>query len=338
MKTFRLPTLTRGKKIVRNLLAAALLVVFAWGCMDFPISDPHRSFRRAEGEEMVGPSQYQGDFHTTWDGWAVGTYRDQILLHREDFRGFDYWTRNETGPTLLPIPEGRLLDGQAWFVAVDVPEGAASARLELDLSCYYTEQRSYNSARMDSELGDYDSVIRTLAALWEAELPERYASIREIYIEACVERAKALSDTNRPLDALALLESVEDVSKTAKKRLEAYVYRIIGRWKDSRGVEYVFRRDGSCAIAGEEKYFGGSGYEICVGGEPYPTQAAYTVVNLKNKTLTLKNLETGKNMRLNYVGEATEKAQTQESAQSVAEGETDSEAQIPDETSEKDEA
>ena len=199
-------------------------------------------------------------------------------------------------------------------------------------------QRSYNSARMDSELGDYDSVIRTLANLWQSELPERYASIREMYIEACVERAKALSDTNRPLDALALLESVEDVSKTAKKRLEAYVYRIIGRWKDSRGVEYVFRRDGSCAIAGEEMYFGGSGYEICVGGEPYPTQAAYTVVNLKNKTLTLKNLETGKNMRLNYVGEATEKAQTQESAQSVAEGETDSEAQIPDETSEKDEA
>jgi len=146
MKTFRLPTLTRGKKIVRNLLAAVLLVVFAWGCMDFPISDPHRSFRRAEGEEMVGPSQYQGDFHTTWDGWAVGTYRDQILLHREDFRGFDYWPRNETGPTLLPIPEGRLLDGQAWFVAVDVPEEAASAKLELTISAYYSEKQTGSGA------------------------------------------------------------------------------------------------------------------------------------------------------------------------------------------------
>ena len=199
-------------------------------------------------------------------------------------------------------------------------------------------QRSYNSARMDSELGDYDSVIRTLADLWQSELPGRYASIREMYIEACLERAKALSDTNRPLDALGLLESIEDVSKTAKKRLEAYVYRIIGRWKDSRGVEYIFRRDGSCAIAGEEKYFGGSSYEIYVGSEPYPTQAAYTIVNLKNKTLTLKNLETGKNMRLNYVGEATEKAETQEDAQNAAGSEAVGETAGPDEMDEKDEA
>ena len=141
MKNLRLPRLTRGKKAVRNLLAAALLVVFAWGCMYFPIGDPYRSFRRAEREELVGPSQYQGDFHTTWDGWAVGTYRDQVLLHQEDYKGFEYWPRNETGPTLVPVPEGRLLEGEAWFVAVDVPEGTASTKLELTISAYYTENR-----------------------------------------------------------------------------------------------------------------------------------------------------------------------------------------------------
>ncbi len=57
---------------------------------------------------------------------------------------------------------------------------------------------------------------------------------------------------------------IED-NKTAKKRLEAYVYQLIGRWKDTRGTEYVFREDGSCRIAGKEGYFGGSGYEITVG-------------------------------------------------------------------------
>ena len=166
-------------------------------------------------------------------------------------------------------------------------------------------QDAYNSARMDTELGDYAGVIRTLAGLWQSNLPERYASIQDMYIDACLERAKVLAETDRPLDALPLLESIEDVSKTARDRLDAYVYRIIGRWKDSRGVEYIFRRDGTCSIAGEEAYFGGSGYEITMGDAPYPTENAFNVVSLKNKTLTLKNDETKKNIRLNYVGEAT---------------------------------
>jgi len=166
-------------------------------------------------------------------------------------------------------------------------------------------QKRYNSARMDMELGNYAGVIETLAELWQCDVPERYASIEDMYIDACLERAKILTETGRPLDALPLLESIRDVSKTADKRLDAYVFRIIGRWKDSRGVEYVFRRDGTCAIAGEEAYFGGSGYDITIGSEPYPTKTGFGVVSLKSKTLTLKNYETKKNVRLNYVGEPT---------------------------------
>ena len=144
MNRLSLPRLTRGQKIARNLLAALLLMVFAWGCMYFPIGDPYRSFRRAEREEMVGPATYLGGFHTSHDGWAVGVYEGQVLLHREDDRGFECWPRTESGPTVLPVPENRLLEGEAWLVGVDVPEGAVSARLELTLSAYYTEQRRYN--------------------------------------------------------------------------------------------------------------------------------------------------------------------------------------------------
>lgn len=144
MKRSPLPRLTRGQKTARNLLAALLLLVFIWGCMDFPIGDPYRSFRRAEREEMVGPSTYLGGFHTGYDGWAVGVYEGQVLLHREDDRGFEYWPRAGSGPAVLPVPENRLLEGEAWLVGVDVPEGAASARLELTLSAYYTELRKFN--------------------------------------------------------------------------------------------------------------------------------------------------------------------------------------------------
>ena len=169
---------------------------------------------------------------------------------------------------------------------------------------------AYTSARMDTELGDYASVIETLAPYWQAELPARYDEIPDLYEQACMQRAQALIDMRRPLDALELLEQMEPINKTAKKKLDAYVYRIIGRWKDARGVEYVFRRDGSCAIAGEECYFGGSGYDLYVGAQKYPTTAAYSVVSLRSKTLTLKNVDTGSTVRLSYVGEP-EMAETQ---------------------------
>ena len=183
----------------------------------------------------------------------------------------------------------------------------------------------FNSARMDTELGDYAGVIRTLAPHWQAKLPERFASMADMYENACLERAQILIEMGRPLDALPLLEEIEDENKNAAKKLDAYVYRIIGRWKDARGVEYIFRRDGSCSIAGEELYFGGSGYGIAVGTEPYPAKDAYSVVSLRNKTLTVKNLETKSTVRLSYVGEPTEKGAAAQEASEAA-GKTETEA------------
>ena len=163
-------------------------------------------------------------------------------------------------------------------------------------------QDAFNTARMDMELGDYASVIAALENDWDAELPERYAEIEEMYVDACLRRAQTLTEQGKPLDALPVLERIAQ-NKTAQKRLDAYVYRILGKWKDARGVEYIFRRDGSCSIAGKEGYYGGSGYDITFGEEPYPTKKAYSVVNLRNKTLSLKNLETKTTVRLSYVVE-----------------------------------
>ncbi len=171
---------------------------------------------------------------------------------------------------------------------------------------------AFTGARMDMELGDYASVIHALAPYWQEELPERYQEIADMYEEACMQRAQALIDMRRPLDALELLEQIQSINKTAKKKLDAYVYRIIGRWKDARGVEYIFRRDGSCTIAGEEGYFGGSGYDLAVGTEKYPTKAAYSVVSLRNKTLTLKKLDTKSTIRLSYVGDAETEIEAEE--------------------------
>lgn len=172
---------------------------------------------------------------------------------------------------------------------------------------------AYAAALLDTDLGDYASVIADLEDVWQEELPERYADIPKLYEQACLARAKELIALKRPLDALPLLERIPD-SDAAGKLLDAYVYQIIGRWKDTRGREFVFRRDGSCSIDGQEGYFGGSGYDVTVGEEPYPTQAAYGVVGLKRGVLTLRDRQSGDTMRLTYLGEPTERPQEPEEA------------------------
>ncbi|MFR5795212.1 MAG: hypothetical protein ACLUI3_06365 [Christensenellales bacterium] len=94
-------------------------------------------------------------------------------------------------------------------------------------------------------------MIDELAAYYESELPPRYAQMHDMYESACLARAQELTALGKPLDALPILKRIEG-NKTAKKRMEAYVYQLIGRWKDTRGTEYVFREDGSCCIAGRK--------------------------------------------------------------------------------------
>ena len=171
--------------------------------------------------------------------------------------------------------------------------------------------KAHNSAKLDMDLGNYAAVVDELEAYQQSDLPERYADMRELYEQACLNRAQELIAQNKPLDALPLLEKIPN-SKTAKKLLDAYVYQLIGRWKDTRGTEYIFRRDGSCRIDGKEGYFGGKGYEITVGEEPYPTTGEYSVVSVKRSAVTLRGIQSGKTIRLNYLGEPTPKDEENE--------------------------
>ncbi len=160
----------------------------------------------------------------------------------------------------------------------------------------------YADAQMDMELGDYDSVIDALSGLQQKELPERYAGLKTLYAQACSRRSEELIAQNRMFEALPILQQIPD-DRTAQGHLNAFVYRIIGRWTDSDGRQYEFRSDGSCNIDGEEAYFSGDGREIMVGSEPNPTQQRYHVESLNDDTLTLEDGESGGRLRLRYQGE-----------------------------------
>lgn len=214
--------------------------------------------------------------------------------------------------------EGQVREAARAFAALGSYEDA-KARTESCEDAWLGD--AYASARLDMALGDYDSVIADLEDVWQEELPERYAQIPQLMEQACLARAKELIEQRKPLDALPVLERIPD-NTNAKKLLDAYVYRIIGRWKDTRGREYVFRRDGSCSIDGQERYFGGGDYDITVGDSPYPTRAAYGVVSLKKGVLTLKEVQSGSTLRLTYLGEPTERADEPQSAAEDTSAET----------------
>lgn len=148
MKKWKLPRLSRGGKVLRNLGTAVLLAVLTWGFTEFRLLDPYLDFRRTERANWVGPSEIQGVFQTKYDRWAVGTCGDQVLLQVDHDTGFSYWPRKETETTLVPVPDRRMGQGDVWVVAVDVPEGTSAARLELTVSLWYTILREEDATHI----------------------------------------------------------------------------------------------------------------------------------------------------------------------------------------------
>lgn len=140
MRRRRLPRLSRGGKIVRNLAAALGLLVLLWGMNGFPIYGPRLEFRRGERENWIGRSEILGTF--TWDGcrWTVGVQGDQVLLRRtRGGRGasFAVWPRNPEGAVLVPPMGYTFFPKEVPVAAADVPEGTATARLEVTVGCWH---------------------------------------------------------------------------------------------------------------------------------------------------------------------------------------------------------
>lgn len=136
MKTWRLPRLSRGGMIIRNLAVTAFALVFLWGLLDFPILPPYLSYRRAERAGWVGPSNYQGALELERETWAVGTTEDWVLFHMGDWPTFEYWPKAGAGATLCPVPLWTLDSGERYIVAVDLPEGTTWTELEATISCW----------------------------------------------------------------------------------------------------------------------------------------------------------------------------------------------------------
>ncbi|MCI9655269.1 MAG: hypothetical protein HFF45_04500 [Lawsonibacter sp.] len=138
--------LSRGKRTIINLVLSALLLVLTWGLMGCPLPTAEMEFRRMERTHLLPRSEIQGIFldgcrNRTWQ--TVGVQEDRVVLleSRNLSEGgsiMSIWPGRTEGATLVPIPwNGSEFEKERDIVAVDVPEGTASARLELNMACWY---------------------------------------------------------------------------------------------------------------------------------------------------------------------------------------------------------
>lgn len=143
MKTRSLPRLPRSIRIVRNLLLALLILLYMWGRNNFSIPDPRLNFRRMERANLMGLSDIQGVFRDeegSCNWWVVGTEEEQVILFRHYNAGgtFFFWPKGAEGTALVPLPIGAFeFCRERDIIAADVPEGTASARLDLTVECWH---------------------------------------------------------------------------------------------------------------------------------------------------------------------------------------------------------
>ena len=135
-RRLRLPRLSRRWRIVRNLAVALICLYALWARADYPLPTAELEFRRLERENLLGRSEIQGAFQGTYKRDVVyGVQGDQVLVGRG--WGLEYWPREEAGPTLISVSEYFTYAREMLFAAADVPEGTASARLNMTIDCWY---------------------------------------------------------------------------------------------------------------------------------------------------------------------------------------------------------
>lgn len=126
--------LSRKKRTVLNLTVSGVLLLTAWAILGYPLPTAELEFRRLERESLCPPSEIQGVFQGSYGHRTVyGVQGEQVVW---GFQELEFWPREKSGPTLFPVSEYDLSPNELLFAAADVPEGTASARLDMTIRCW----------------------------------------------------------------------------------------------------------------------------------------------------------------------------------------------------------
>lgn len=138
-RRIRLPRLSRGWRIIRNLAVALVCLYALWARAGYPLPTPELEFRRLERENLLGRSEIQGIFQaSSRDRTIFGTQGDQVLIGYHSGRTLESWPKEKSGPTLfLASKYNSSFTEELLIAAADLPEGTASARLDMTIDCWF---------------------------------------------------------------------------------------------------------------------------------------------------------------------------------------------------------
>ncbi len=140
-KYLPLPPLSRGGKIVRNLLVTVPVLLLIWGSYGYPLPTEEMDFRRWERQNLLKPAKMALNMRSEPGGdEIVGLSENHVLaVETGDGGGWYLYERNLKGVT--PVftagyygwfdPDEMRLRSIRGVVVPDMPEGAAKSTLAI---------------------------------------------------------------------------------------------------------------------------------------------------------------------------------------------------------------
>ncbi|MCL1796531.1 MAG: soluble NSF attachment family protein, partial [Clostridia bacterium] len=161
-----------------------------------------------------------------------------------------------------------------------------------------TAQELYNN-------NEFAEVVELLSDVNINTIPKAYENVRTLYVESNYKVARKLIDDNRALEAYTYLLNCKGHKRNADELLNKTIYRILGTWETGLGVRYAFYLDGTCSIAGQEKYFNMlNPYGIYIGDSAEDLVRTFSFSSGSGTSMSIRVDSTGETLRLTRIRDA----------------------------------
>lgn len=187
------------------------------------------------------------------------------------------------------LKDGRSLQAAEYFtLAGSVQDAAQQAEAIYDQHYQGVAQQAQEA--MDN--GEYALTVQLLGQLDLTALPEKYASLQNTWQQANYREAERLLDAGDAYGALPYYQAIPEY-KNVSSRLEKLCYKIIGTWQTREGEYYIFRENGTCAMAGEELLFNVDSYAMSTGTKDGGLLITHRISSVTGNEAVLYDLRDG---------------------------------------------
>jgi tetratricopeptide (TPR) repeat protein len=180
------------------------------------------------------------------------------------------------------------LAARQFLAAGDYLDAPALSNISYD--AYYAD--SYALAKTAMANKQYLAAVNALTGISREALSGKYADIPDMYNEANYLLAEQLYNAKKPFEALVYYRNIPDYKDVTSRKLDRVCYRMLGKWKSTKGVTMEFRDDGTCTLDGRDYYFYAKNYTLETGDSADELAQTYEIVASSRSKLTVRNLKT----------------------------------------------